>query len=106
VIDFERDINLVKAGEVGKDDLVYKTLVGLDDELQPARGPALLLPRDVTKSARVGSSSGEGSELSEGEGESGEDSDDEDSESRSKFINSARPRQESPDSKKVRYSYD
>ena len=97
VIDFERDINLVKSGEAGRDDLVYKTLVGLNDELRPAKGPAIL--GELL-------SSDEESELDEGGGDdTGLESDDEDSESRTKFIHSARPKEETPESKKVMIIY-
>ncbi|XP_054286309.1 serine/threonine-protein kinase RIO1-like [Macrosteles quadrilineatus] len=83
VIDFERDINLVKSDPEGKaaEDLTYRTLLGMGQDLNPQTTPELL----------VGESEESGGEESD-EAEEGE----------SKFVNAARPRDESPNSKKAR----
>lgn len=83
MIDFERDISLVKDDPEGKalESLHYRTLLGMGRDLNPQTSPALL--KDTGEA-----------ESSDSEGENS----DEDS---SKFINSSRPRDESPNSKKV-----
>ncbi|KAJ8669715.1 hypothetical protein QAD02_000974 [Eretmocerus hayati] len=105
VIDFERDIKLAKAG---KQDLVYKTLVGLKADLsKPALVPEILLKKleDSKRSDQCQSDdettddeSGSCSETSSDD-ESDEGSD---SEKESKFVNSARPRHETSDERKAR----
>lgn len=92
----ERDINLAKSGE----DLIYKTLMGLKADLsKPAETPEILAGKhkkdnkDVEEESDTCSSS-KGSDNSDSEN---------DSDNKSKFVNSARPRNESPDSKKVRF---
>uniref|UniRef100_A0A1B6CH20 Serine/threonine-protein kinase RIO1 n=2 Tax=Clastoptera arizonana TaxID=38151 RepID=A0A1B6CH20_9HEMI len=81
VIDFERDINIIKSeNETDGKDLVYATLVGLNENLTPRLAPQLL------------------EDVSSDEEHSEEDKDQEES----KFKNSARPRDESPNSKKAR----
>ncbi|XP_078040048.1 RIO kinase 1 isoform X1 [Augochlora pura] len=96
VIDIERDIKLAKSG---KEDLIYKTLVGLKADLsKPLDTPEIL--------SKETNSDEEKSDLSEEVDNSEED--DEDSqeenieESKTKFVISARPRHESPESKKAR----
>ncbi|XP_044735344.1 serine/threonine-protein kinase RIO1 [Chrysoperla carnea] len=79
VVDFERDIAKAKTGE--GDDLIYKKLTGLKSDLSGAA-----VNPDI---------------LSSDENSSESDSDSENPES-SKFVNAARPRDESPNSKKAR----
>lgn len=96
----ERDINLAKSGK----DLIYKTLIGLKADLsKPAEIPEILANKHKTdsKSTKEGSdvcTSSEDSDNSDSENESETGSED----NKSKFINSARPRNESPESRKVR----
>lgn len=87
MIDFERDISLVKDDPEGKalESLHYRTLLGMGRDLNPQTSPALL--KDTG-----------GAESTDSEGENS----DEDS---SKFINSSRPRDESPNSKKVSFNF-
>lgn len=96
VVNVERDINLAKSGK----DLIYKTLIGLKADLsKPAETPEILADKhkkynkDVEEESDSSCSSSEDSDNSDSENES---------ENRSKFVNSARPRNESPDSKKAR----
>jgi len=95
----ERDINLAKSGK----DLIYKTLIGLKADLsKPAETPEILANKHKADSTKEGSdtcTSSENSDESDSENESETGSDD----NKSKFINSARPRNESPESRKVRY---
>uniref|UniRef100_A0A0A9X1B2 Serine/threonine-protein kinase RIO1 n=2 Tax=Lygus hesperus TaxID=30085 RepID=A0A0A9X1B2_LYGHE len=91
VVDFERDINLVKTGKAQKDDLTYKKVVGLDGGLEPATQPELLKKEEE-------STGGTGSEGSSSEEEG--DSDEEDG--NSKFVNSGRNREETLEEKKMR----
>lgn len=90
VIDFERDIKLIKSGQVTANELTYTKVFGVQVAPKPELEESEVEDDDID----VRSSSEE----------SGEESDDEksDSESKSKFINSARPRDESPGSKKAR----
>lgn len=90
VIDIERDINLIKSGQMSADKLTYTKVFGIQVGGKDAKGEDSEVEDDI--------SGGSNSE------ESGEESDDEksDSEVKTKFINSARPRDESPDSKKAR----
>lgn len=93
MIDIERDIKLAKTG---KGDLIYKTLVGLKSDLsKPIDTPEILNER----SKKINNIE-EKDNLSEKSSNS-EDSE-ENIQNESKFVNSARPRYESPDSKKVR----
>ncbi|XP_022191489.2 serine/threonine-protein kinase RIO1 [Nilaparvata lugens] len=80
VIDFERDINKIKAGE-DTSDLTYRTLSGFTTDL-------------AVKNASKNNKSGSESSDSDSESEEGENE--------SKFVNSSRPRDESPTSKKAR----
>lgn len=98
----ERDINLAKSGK----DLIYKTLIGLKADLsKPAETPEILANKHKadSKSMKEGSdrTSSEGSDDSDSENESETDSED----NKSKFVNSARPRNESPESRKVRFVF-
>ncbi|XP_026325074.1 serine/threonine-protein kinase RIO1 isoform X2 [Hyposmocoma kahamanoa] len=82
VINYERDINKAKEGET--EELVYKKIAGFNEDITgTVHKPQILLEHEV-------SDSGEGS------------SEDEVENKESRFSNSARPRDESPDSKKAR----
>lgn len=110
MIDIERDIRLAKAG---KGDLVYKTLVGLKSDLsKPASVPEILSKKDKgSKTSGNKEKSGESEDESESDEESDvssyegtdeEGSEDESgSEKESKFINSARPKHETAEERKV-----
>lgn len=103
MVNVERDINLAKSGK----DLIYKTLIGLKADLsEPAETPEILANKHKKNNKDVEeenscSSSSEDSDNSDSENDSETQSDD----NKSKFVNSARPRNESPDSKKVRYTF-
>lgn len=92
MVHIERDIRTAKEG--GADNLVYKTIVGLKSDLSTAQKPAILGENADDMS---------GSEDDEDESDDGNSNSDEDitAEGDSKFKNSARPRDESPESKKV-----
>jgi len=99
VINVERDINLAKSGK----DLIYKTLIGLKADLsKPAETPEILANKQKTDSESIkeGSDACTSSEDSD-DSENGGETDSEDN-NKSKFVNSARPRNESPESRKVR----
>nr|CAD7401879.1 unnamed protein product [Timema poppensis] len=82
VVDIERDIRNVKSGK--DKELVYKTITGLKGDLSgPQTKPEIL--------EKTTSSGEEEEDSSERENSSEDDS---------KFVNSSRPRDESPDSKK------
>ena len=110
VIDIERDIRLAKAG---KRDLVYKTLVGLKSDLsKPALVPEILAEKSENKSYKSlqeksgktsqNDDSEEDSDESEYDGTSDEVSEeDSESEKESKFVNSARPKNETAEERKV-----
>lgn len=97
VIDIERDIKLAKSG---KEDLIYKTLVGLKADLsKPSETPAIIADKSKKDS--------ENNDSEEEEDDVSSDSNDSDEENssdknESKFVSSARPRNESPESKKAR----
>lgn len=95
VIDIERDIKLAKSG---KEDLIYKTLVGLKADLsKPICTPEILTKVDKDTSDIEANNSSDESDSSD------EDEDNEEgNENETKFVNSARPRNESPESKKAR----
>nr|CAD7264530.1 unnamed protein product [Timema shepardi] len=83
VVDIERDIRNVKSGK--EKELVYKTITGLKGDLSgPQTRPEIL--------EKTTSSGEEEEDSSERENSSEDDS---------KFVNSSRPRDESPDSKKT-----
>ncbi|KAG5321814.1 RIOK1 kinase, partial [Acromyrmex heyeri] len=100
VINVERDINLAKSGK----DLIYKTLIGLKADLsKPAEKPEILANKHKadSKSTKEGSdicTSSEESDDSDSENESETDSEN----NKLKFVSSARPRNESPESRKAR----
>lgn len=94
VIDFERDINEVKCNG-DSSDLVYRTIAGFTKDLVPLEKPDLLAKVNCEKCE-------ENQRTSDNVSENSSDSNDESEEDKSKFINSARPRDESPDSKKAR----
>ncbi|XP_015590814.1 serine/threonine-protein kinase RIO1 [Cephus cinctus] len=99
VVDIERDIKLAKAG---KEDLIYKTLVGLRADLsKPADVPEILASKDEKKKLEneEDDESLESNETSEND--SSNDDNDEDNEN-SKFVHTGRPRDESPESRKAR----
>lgn len=83
MIDFERDINLVKTGSTN-DNLIYHKMVGLKDDLSGIQDKPSLFDSESEKS-----------DASETESESDEE------DTSSKFVNSARPRNETTDDKKV-----
>ncbi|OAD60503.1 Serine/threonine-protein kinase RIO1 [Eufriesea mexicana] len=96
VIDIERDIKLAKSG---KEDLIYKTLIGLKSDLSKPIETPEILNKDCKQTNDI--------EEDDDSSEKIIDSEDEDSEgdivsNESKFVNSARPRNESPDSRKAR----
>lgn len=89
VVDFERDISLVKSGQ-SREDLIYQKIVGLKEDLSgPQNTPALLENKD-------GESTNDTSE---------EEEDIDTDEEKSKFANSARPKNEDAESKRVRFKY-
>ncbi|XP_055906482.1 serine/threonine-protein kinase RIO1 [Eupeodes corollae] len=88
VVHFARDIDKAKSGE--KPSLIYSKVTGLTSELNVQTKPDIL--------AGSNSNSEEESDSEENE----EESDSNDSEDKQKFKNSARPRDESPESKKAR----
>ncbi|XP_014487273.1 PREDICTED: serine/threonine-protein kinase RIO1 isoform X2 [Dinoponera quadriceps] len=95
VIDFERDINLAKSG---KEDLIYKTLIGLKTDLsKPAEIPEIL----VAKQCKNEDSDTENSDDS---GSSEDDSEEEEDKNENvrKSTNIVRRKDESPESKKAR----
>nr|XP_033325706.1 serine/threonine-protein kinase RIO1 [Megalopta genalis] len=96
VIDIERDIKLAKSG---KQDLIYKTLVGLKADLSKPLNTPEILSKETNNDE-------EKSDLSEEIDNSEEDDEDTQEEnteeSKTKFVISTRPRRESPESKKAR----
>lgn len=100
MVDFERDINLAKSG---KEDLIYKTLIGLKTDLsKPAEIPEILAARqcknddnDTEEDCDDGESSGDDSEEEEDKNDK--------KKNMGKSTNIVRRKDESPESKKVRY---
>ena len=80
---YERDINQVKAGE--KKELVYSTVTGIKSDLSGTQQVPEILDNCPAQSDDGSDSSSETS----------------DSEKKGKFVTSARPRDESPNSKRV-----
>ena len=80
---YERDINQVKAGE--KKELVYSTVTGIKSDLSGTQQVPEILDNGPAQSDDGSDSSSETS----------------DSEKKGKFVTSARPRDESPSSKRV-----
>jgi RIO kinase 1 len=100
VINAERDIKLAKSG---KEDLIYKTLIGLKADLsKPAETPEILANKykQGNGDMKIENDSFENTADSDSEINSEIESE---NENKSKFVNSARPRNESPESKKVKY---
>jgi len=100
VINVERDIKLAKSG---KEDLIYKTLVGLKADLsKPIETPEILTNKykQGNRNTKIENDSFEDTANSDSEINSEIESE---NENKSKFVNSARPRNESPESKKVKY---
>ncbi|XP_050420622.1 serine/threonine-protein kinase RIO1 [Adelges cooleyi] len=83
VVDFERDISLVKSGQTGED-LIYQKIVGLKEDLSGPQNIPTILENDSNVSS---SASETESDYSEEE---------------SKFINSSRPKNEDVESKRLR----
>lgn len=87
--------------------MIYKTLVGLKADLsKPAEIPEILanklkIDSKSTKERNDTCTSSENSDNSNNENESEISNED----NKSKFVNSARPRNESPESRKVRYIF-
>ncbi|CAK9802518.1 Serine/threonine-protein kinase RIO1 [Anthophora quadrimaculata] len=99
VIDIERDIKLAKSG---KEDLIYKTLVGLKGDLSKPIDTPEILTKDSKKTVNLGEKH-DSSEETDDDSEEDENSEEENvAENESNFVNSARPRNESRDSKKAR----
>ncbi|XP_018335842.1 serine/threonine-protein kinase RIO1 [Agrilus planipennis] len=89
VVDYERDINKAKAGE--SVELVYKTLIGLKADLSgTVEKPQILDEMKNEEEIEESNEESNGSESSDSE------------DSRSKFINSARPKNETLEEKKAR----
>lgn len=86
MFDFERDINLVKSGNA-TENLIYQKIVGLKEDLSgPQETPTLL----DASSSESGDSS-----------DSNSDNESEDENQPTKFVNSARPKGETTDDKRV-----
>ncbi|KAH9644148.1 hypothetical protein HF086_010363 [Spodoptera exigua] len=92
VINYERDINKAKTGNA--EELAYKKIAGFKEDLSAADKPEIL-QEDILQEDDINEDSGSESD-SEGESGDGEE------ESRKQFKNCARPRDESPNSKKLR----
>lgn len=88
VLDIDKDMSEANAGE---QHLLHKTLSGINADLPKVSA----IPSNVPSPENEGNSD---TENEDDEGESDEESEDND---KSKFVNSARPRDESPESKKV-----
>lgn len=101
VIDIERDIKKAKAGDGG--DLVYKTITGLGADLSVQKNPELLDENGVKETSDNvnGDEDESGDDDDSGSGSDGS-TDDYDENNPTKFKNSSRPRDESPESKKLR----
>ncbi|XP_005191909.2 serine/threonine-protein kinase RIO1-like [Musca domestica] len=102
---FERDVDKVKKGE--KQNLIYGKITGLNEKLEVQKKPAILSEKEREeneKNSNKTKADGENDEEEEDEegDEDGEEGDSSDDEDQTKFKNSARPRDESPESKKAR----
>lgn len=99
MIDFERDINLAKSG---KEDLIYKTLIGLRTDLsKPAEIPEILAARQCKNDDNDTGEDSDDSESSRDDSEEEENKNDK-KENVGKSINVVRRKDESPESKRVR----
>ncbi|XP_032666346.1 serine/threonine-protein kinase RIO1 isoform X2 [Odontomachus brunneus] len=97
VIDFERDINLAKSG---KENLIYKTLIGLKTDLsKPAEIPEILAARQCKDDDNDTEE-----DYDDSESDNGNDSDEVDDKHKNvgTSINIVRRKDESPESKKAR----
>ncbi|XP_073837034.1 RIO kinase 1 [Musca autumnalis] len=99
---FERDVDKVKKGE--KQNLIYGKITGLNEKLEVQKKPEILSEKEKQENEKNLNKSKDGGECEDDEegdedDEEGESSEDEDG---TKFKNSARPRDESPESKKAR----
>lgn len=92
VVFYERDIRQVKSGQLGE--LIYSSVTGIKADLSGTQQVPEILDNS-TKPEDEESDSGSSS------GDSGDESGSED-ENGKKFVSSARPRDESPNSRKVR----
>ncbi|KAL6260388.1 hypothetical protein P5V15_007916 [Pogonomyrmex californicus] len=99
VINVERDINLAKSGK----NLIYKTLIGLKADLsKPAETPEILASKHKDKDMKKENDSYTSSENSDNSDNENESETSNEDNKQSKFVNSARPRNESPESRKAR----
>ncbi|CAD1479178.1 unnamed protein product, partial [Heterotrigona itama] len=96
VIDIERDIKLAKSG---KEDLIYKTLIGLKPDLSKPIDTPEILSKNLKKIDNTEEKDNSSEEIDDSEDENSEENI---AENESKFVNSARPRNESPNSRKAR----
>ncbi|XP_043509004.1 serine/threonine-protein kinase RIO1 isoform X2 [Frieseomelitta varia] len=94
VIDIERDIKLAKSG---KEDLIYKTLIGLKSDLSKPIDTPEILSKNLKEMDNTEEKDNSSEETDDSKVENSEE---ENTENESKFVNSARPRNESPNSKK------
>lgn len=79
--------------------MIYKTLVGLKSDLSKPINTPEILSKDLKKTNNMEEKDDLSEDIDDSENESSEEEDV--TENESKFVNSARPRNESPDSKKV-----
>ncbi|CAD6236383.1 GSCOCG00008153001-RA-CDS [Cotesia congregata] len=98
VVDIERDIDLAKSG---KQDLIYKTLVGLKADLQTAKIPKILEDKNMDEKSNDDniSDSNEESDNSEECSDDDDSCDDDDDNNNKEFI---RRKDETPEEKKAR----
>ncbi|XP_075161380.1 RIO kinase 1 [Haematobia irritans] len=102
---FERDVDKAKKGE--KQNLIYGKITGLNENLEVQKKPSILTDteRKENQTNLKKTASGDEKEVIDDDADEEEESDastdDEDGDD-SKFKNSARPRDESPESKKAR----
>ncbi|XP_061390057.1 serine/threonine-protein kinase RIO1 [Musca vetustissima] len=99
---FERDVDKVKKGE--KQNLIYGKITGLNENLEVQKKPAILSEKEQQENEKnLEKKEGEGGEEEDDEAEEdGGSSEDDEDDGDTKFKNSARPRDESPESKKAR----
>lgn len=99
MIDIERDIKLAKSGEV---DLIYKTVIGLKANLsEPMKTPEILADECNKSNDNLNAESD--TENSDDSGDENDSTSDTQDGNTRKFVNSARPKNESLESKKVIY---
>ncbi|XP_011188409.2 serine/threonine-protein kinase RIO1 [Zeugodacus cucurbitae] len=100
---FERDVDKAKKGV--KQDLIYGKITGLNAELNVQEKPAILAGDGENENkeniANATKTNDDGTDASEDEEDEEEDSEAE-GDGNTSFINSSRPRDESPESKKAR----